>query len=186
MLHRHPAHDGAHDGPLSTPVVAEHTVYALGADGRLVAVGLHDGRERWSIALREAMDAPAPFWGFTTTPVVAGDVLAHAIDDRFARRAVKIFCVEIVIADDTEQIGRGHHALADQLDALIGEARDRRAYEILRDLLLLDQYRADRAISYAIARMKTRLTAGGCPTRSDALSIRPTVATSVAWALSYH
>ncbi|MHC4993403.1 MAG: outer membrane protein assembly factor BamB family protein, partial [Planctomycetota bacterium] len=68
-------HDGGHDGPPSTPVVAGDAVYALGADGRLIAVTLADGRVRWSVSLAELLDAPAPFWGFTTTPLVVDDVV---------------------------------------------------------------------------------------------------------------
>ena len=65
----YPGHDGGHDGPLSTPVADPDTVYALGADGRLVAVGLDDGSARWSVNLVEKLRASVPFWGFTTTPL---------------------------------------------------------------------------------------------------------------------
>ena len=68
-------HDGGHDGPVSTPIVDEGTVYALGADGRLVAVGLGDGALRWRVDLVERLHARAPYWGFTTSPVIIDDVL---------------------------------------------------------------------------------------------------------------
>ncbi len=68
-------HDGGHDGPVSTPVVDEDIVYALGTGGNLVAVGLQDGRERWAVSLVEKLQAEVPFWGFTTTPVVVDDVV---------------------------------------------------------------------------------------------------------------
>ncbi|MEM1182369.1 MAG: PQQ-binding-like beta-propeller repeat protein [Acidobacteriota bacterium] len=68
-------HDGSDDGPLSTPTVAGGMVYGLGARGELFAVSLDDGRERWRLDLVDAVGAVKPSFGFSTAPVVVGDVL---------------------------------------------------------------------------------------------------------------
>jgi outer membrane protein assembly factor BamB len=67
-------HDGSDDGPISMPAVEGDVVYALGARGQLFALSLADGSELWRVSLEE-MGAPAPRYGFTTSPLVVGDVL---------------------------------------------------------------------------------------------------------------
>ena len=74
------------------------------------------------------------------------DVLAHVGDDGFARLGAPIIGVQIVLADDLQEIRRGHDPLADDLDALIGVTADGRAHEVFRHFLLLDQNGAGRAI----------------------------------------
>lgn len=68
-------HDGGHDGPVSTPVISDETVFALGADGRITAVNLIDGKAQWSVSLPETVGARIPFWGFASTPIVIDDVV---------------------------------------------------------------------------------------------------------------
>jgi enterochelin esterase-like enzyme/outer membrane protein assembly factor BamB len=68
-------HDGSEGGSASTPVVDADLVYGLGAAGRLFAVGLEDGREAWSHDIVEVLGARAPSYGFSTTPLVVGDLL---------------------------------------------------------------------------------------------------------------
>ena len=72
-------HDGSDDGPLASPTIAGGTVYGLGAWGKLFAVGLEDGKERWSHDLVKAFGARKPEYGFTTSPAVIGDLLAVEI-----------------------------------------------------------------------------------------------------------
>jgi enterochelin esterase-like enzyme/outer membrane protein assembly factor BamB len=69
-------HDGSRDGPHASPVVDDGLVYSLGPRGHLFAVGIEDGHERWSRDIVAELGATAPFWGFASTPVLAGDVLA--------------------------------------------------------------------------------------------------------------
>ena len=40
-----------------------------------MAVGLEDGALRWRVDLVEKLQARAPYWGFTTSPVIVDDVL---------------------------------------------------------------------------------------------------------------
>ena len=52
---RFPGTQGAEDGPTSTPCIFEERVFAPGPRGRLVALDLGDGRERWSTDLVRAL-----------------------------------------------------------------------------------------------------------------------------------
>ncbi len=63
--------DGSTGGPVSTPAIASGVVYALGPHGKLVAVQLASGTELW----KRQIEAEVPHWGFTTSPLVAGDVV---------------------------------------------------------------------------------------------------------------
>jgi outer membrane protein assembly factor BamB len=65
-------HDGSKDGPVSTPTVDGARVYVVGPRGMLVALEAADGRVAWSHDLTKELGAPAPFYGFGTSPVVVG------------------------------------------------------------------------------------------------------------------
>jgi len=67
--------DGQGDGPRSTPTVHDGVVYALGARGKLHAVGAADGHLIWGHDLMEEYDARPPRWGVATTPLVEGDLV---------------------------------------------------------------------------------------------------------------
>ncbi len=66
-------HDGSHDGPIATPMVADGRVFALGARGRLVAVDLATGSLSWSVHLVEDLGGEKPWYGFGSSPLRAGD-----------------------------------------------------------------------------------------------------------------
>jgi outer membrane protein assembly factor BamB len=68
-------HDGSQDGPLSTPVIADGRVFALGPRGKLVALDATSGKEIWSVDLVAEHEAPQPHYGFGTSPIVVGGVL---------------------------------------------------------------------------------------------------------------
>src|SRR5215207_5892895 len=70
-----PGRDGSTGGPVSTPAVQDGIVYALGPRGDLVAVRLADGRPVWRRHLVRDFAAEVPHWGFTTSPLVTGDVV---------------------------------------------------------------------------------------------------------------
>ena len=66
---------GADGGQLSMPVIDGANVYGLGAKGQLFAVRLKDGSEIWSLRIDEKLGARQPHFGFTTTPLIVGDLL---------------------------------------------------------------------------------------------------------------
>jgi outer membrane protein assembly factor BamB/enterochelin esterase-like enzyme len=75
-------HDGSHDGPISTPLIAAGQVFALGAWGRFVALDLGTGEELWSHHLGDELKAAKPYYGFASSPVFeAGKVLLQVGGD---------------------------------------------------------------------------------------------------------
>lgn len=68
-------HDGSHDGPISTPVIDEEKVFALGAKGELVCINLTDGTLLWKKNLAVDHKAQVPFYGFGTSPIVFKNLL---------------------------------------------------------------------------------------------------------------
>ena len=67
--------NGSFDGPLSTPLVTDGNVIALSARGRLVSVDLKSGELKWSRELADEEKAQQPLYGFTTSPVLAGETV---------------------------------------------------------------------------------------------------------------
>lgn len=63
------------NGPRATPTVDGDTVFVLGADGDLAALGVKDGAKRWQLSLKSDFGANRPHWGFSTSPIVDGEVL---------------------------------------------------------------------------------------------------------------
>jgi len=72
---RYAGHDGSHDGPISTPLVADGRVYGLGAWGHLFALDVATGEVSWSTHLVDDHGAEQPHYGFTTSPVLVDGVL---------------------------------------------------------------------------------------------------------------
>ncbi|MCG8460443.1 MAG: PQQ-binding-like beta-propeller repeat protein [Holophagales bacterium] len=71
---KYPGHDGSDDGPLSTPTIADGTVYALGPKGQFLALALADGEELWRVRLDES-NSSTPYYGYTSSPKVIGDAV---------------------------------------------------------------------------------------------------------------
>jgi len=67
-------HHGSHDGPISTPTISDGKVYLLGPRGQFLTLDLKSGEELWSVNLVEKNKAIVPFYGFSTSPVIHGDV----------------------------------------------------------------------------------------------------------------
>ena len=63
------------DGPRSTPTVDDSTVYILGATGRLSAHRAASGTLIWERDLSKEFNSEVPKWGFSTSPLVEGDLL---------------------------------------------------------------------------------------------------------------
>jgi outer membrane protein assembly factor BamB/enterochelin esterase-like enzyme len=68
-------HDGSHDGPLSTPLVAGGLVVGLSSGGRLFAVKAATGEPVWSVDLVQAFEASPPFYGFAGSPIAVDDLV---------------------------------------------------------------------------------------------------------------
>ncbi len=70
------------DGPRSTPVVHQGTVYAVGALGVLVAVDAADGTVRWRRDLVQSLGARVPTWGVSAQPLVLDERLIFNVGGR--------------------------------------------------------------------------------------------------------
>jgi enterochelin esterase-like enzyme/outer membrane protein assembly factor BamB len=72
-------HDGSHDGPISTPLIAGGMVFGLGAYGHLFGVNAETGEAVWTKHLVDDYEAKKPHYGFTTSPLMADGVLVVQI-----------------------------------------------------------------------------------------------------------
>ena len=70
-----PGRDGSFDGPISTPALSGGRVFGLGPRGHLFGLDAATGRELWAVDLVTREGAKLPFYGFGTSPIVAGGVL---------------------------------------------------------------------------------------------------------------
>jgi enterochelin esterase-like enzyme/outer membrane protein assembly factor BamB len=70
-----PGKDGSTGGPVSTPAIDAGVAYGLGPAGELVAVQLRTGKELWRRQIAKELGAEVPHWGFTTSPLVSGDLV---------------------------------------------------------------------------------------------------------------
>ncbi|HTQ80355.1 MAG TPA: PQQ-binding-like beta-propeller repeat protein [Thermoanaerobaculia bacterium] len=66
------------NGPRSTPTLDQGLVYALSAQGRLVAAQAASGQKVWEHDLAKELDARSPQWGISSSPLVEGDLLLVA------------------------------------------------------------------------------------------------------------
>ena len=63
------------DGPRSMPTVHEDSVFALGAEGKLYALNAHNGTQLWSHNFVEEFDSKIPTWGFSSSPLIEGNLV---------------------------------------------------------------------------------------------------------------
>ncbi len=68
-------HDGSHDGPISTPLLADGKLFALATQGHFFALDAATGKQLWRQHLVDDLKAIVPTYGFATSPVLHGDVL---------------------------------------------------------------------------------------------------------------
>lgn len=76
--HEYPCrlNDNLHEGgPGATPTVDGECVYTVGKEGQLFCLQAKTGKVQWKVMLQEDLDVPLPEWGFSGSPVVAGQQL---------------------------------------------------------------------------------------------------------------
>ncbi len=72
------AHSGSDGGPVSTPAIHDGVVYGFGRHGEIFAIRLADGNEVWARKLDGKTDSTTPRYGFSSSPLVVGDVVVLA------------------------------------------------------------------------------------------------------------
>ncbi len=65
--------EGVPLGPLSTPAIDEHAVYAQALDGRFVALSVKSGELLWEANLKRQFRAYEPGYGFASSPLLLGN-----------------------------------------------------------------------------------------------------------------
>ena len=76
---KHVGHDGSHDGPISTPAIADGKVFALSPAGLLAAVDLESGASLWTVNLVDDLGCEKPFYDFGSSPLVVGETMVLQI-----------------------------------------------------------------------------------------------------------
>ena len=95
------------DGPRSMPTVHGDSVFALGAEGKLYALDAHDGTKLWSHNFVEEFDSKIPTWGFSSSPLIEGDLVLVEAGGR-DERAIVAFnkkSGDVVWATHTDEVG---------------------------------------------------------------------------------
>jgi outer membrane protein assembly factor BamB len=69
-------------GPRGTPALGDGRVYAFGATGILNALDARDGSVAWSRHVATETGAEVPTWGFSSSPLLAGDLVVVAAGGR--------------------------------------------------------------------------------------------------------
>jgi len=63
------------NGPRSTPTVAGDTVFVVDSRGIVAALAAADGAERWRVALFDVCKSKQPYFGYSTSALVDGDLV---------------------------------------------------------------------------------------------------------------
>lgn len=62
-------------GPRCTPTIDGDRVYTLGSEGDLHCLNTSTGEVKWSLSLKRDLATEVPIWGFSSHPLVDGDLL---------------------------------------------------------------------------------------------------------------
>ena len=95
------------DGPRSMPTVHGDSVFALGTEGKLYALDVHDGTKLWSHNFVEEFDSKIPTWGFSSSPLIEGDLLIVEAGGK-DEKAIVAFDKKsgnVVWANHTDEVG---------------------------------------------------------------------------------
>ncbi|RXQ95583.1 hypothetical protein EO244_06885 [Ancylomarina salipaludis] len=67
--------DGFGDGPRSTPLIGENTIFSFSSYGKLTAHAKTDGKQLWQVDFMKEFGSKLPRWGFSSSPVQVDGIL---------------------------------------------------------------------------------------------------------------
>ena len=95
------------DGPRSMPTVHGDSVFALGAEGKLYALDTLNGTELWAHDFVEEFDSKIPTWGFSSSPLIEGNLVLVEAGGR-DEKAIVAFDTksgDVVWTTHTDEVG---------------------------------------------------------------------------------
>lgn len=75
-------------GPRGTPTIHNQRLYSLGATGILNALSAADGSVIWTRNAAQDTEIEVPEWGFSSSPLISGDVVVVAVESKLAGYAL--------------------------------------------------------------------------------------------------
>ena len=95
------------DGPRSMPTVDGDSVFALAATGKLYALDAHDGTQLWSHDFVEEFDSNIPTWGFSSSPLVEGNLIIAEAGGKNGKAIVAFDKIsgDVVWTTHTDEVG---------------------------------------------------------------------------------
>ncbi len=76
------------NGPRATPTIDGDLLYTISAHGKLYALNAASGQEIWSHDLQQKFGSKMPRWGFSTSPLVEGELLLIEVGGKGERSIV--------------------------------------------------------------------------------------------------
>lgn len=104
-------------GPRATPTLAQGGLFTLGATGVLIRFEPTTGKVVWQRNLKDDSQRELPIWGFSSSPLVVGDVVvvhAGGKDDK------GLFAYDIATGAPRWQVASGDHSYSSAQLSLIG------------------------------------------------------------------
>ncbi len=95
-------------GPGASPTFDRGRLFTLGKEGQLHAFDVETGRVLWKVDVRGKFETPLPEWGFTSSPLAAGDKL---LIDVGGLAALDVRTGEVVWRGATYRAGYGSPVL---------------------------------------------------------------------------
>ena len=95
------------DGPRSMPTVDGDSVFALAATGKLYALDAHDGTQLWSHDFVEEFDSNIPTWGFSSSPLIEGNLIIAEAGGKNGKAIVAFDKIsgDVVWTNHTDEVG---------------------------------------------------------------------------------
>ena len=155
------------EGPRATPTVDDDRVYAVGASGVLIALTVETGDILWRTSFAEEFGAEIPTWGFSSAPIVDGNLVITIVGGEPNAKVVAFDKLNgeevwralssidsgpgvgqpiIIEAGGTQQLIIWHPSAVSSLDPETGEVYWEQPFEVGWDMTVATPVRAGSAL----------------------------------------